>query len=107
MNSKIDKIARDIKKTRARIANDQARLKELERQKVDLENTEIITLFRTVNVPPKDVAEMIKTMKNGELRIENEGIRFADDSKTFATGDTTIHNSSILNSQLERDDTDV
>lgn len=65
MNSRIDKIARDIEKTRTRIADDQARLKELERQKVDMENAEIVTLFRAVNVPPKDVAALIKAYRDG------------------------------------------
>ena len=36
LNPKIDKVNRDIEKTRERIASAQAKLKELERQKVDM-----------------------------------------------------------------------
>lgn len=60
MNPKIQKVTVDIEKTRARIAESQARLKELEQQKVDLENTEIVNLFRSVDVAPTDLAGFIR-----------------------------------------------
>ena len=67
MNPKIDKIARDIEKIRTRIAGDQARLKELERQKVDMENTAIINMFRAVNVQPGEIAALIKAHRDGAV----------------------------------------
>ena len=63
MNPKIEKITREIEKTQARIADDQARLKELERQKVVLENTEIVALFRTIDVAPAELAAFIEKYK--------------------------------------------
>ena len=63
MNAKIEKVTREIEKTRARIADDQARLKELERQKTDLENTEIVVLFRSVDVEPAELAAFIEKYK--------------------------------------------
>lgn len=63
MNPKIEKITREIEKTRTRITEDQARLKELERQKVDLENTEIVVLFRSVDVAPAELAAFIEKYK--------------------------------------------
>lgn len=63
MNPKIEKITREIEKTQARIADDQARLKELERQKLNLENTEIVVLFRSVDVAPSELAAFIEKYK--------------------------------------------
>ena len=63
MNPKIEKVTREIEKTRARIADDQARLKELERQKTDFENTEIVVLFRSVDVEPAELAAFIEKYK--------------------------------------------
>lgn len=63
MNPKIEKITREIEKTRTRIIEDQARLKELERQKIDLENTEIVVLFRSVDVAPAELAAFIEKYK--------------------------------------------
>lgn len=63
MNPKIDKVAREIEKTRAKITEAQERLKELERQKTDMENTEIVNLFRSINVAPGELADFIRAYK--------------------------------------------
>lgn len=63
MNPKIDKITVEIEKTKERIAASQARLEELEKQKTDLENTEIVNLFRSVDVPPRDLAGYIQAFR--------------------------------------------
>lgn len=60
MNAKIQKVTSEIEKTKARIAESQNRLRELEQQKTDLENTEIVNLFRSVDVAPADLAGFIR-----------------------------------------------
>jgi len=66
MNTKISKLARDIEKLQARIIADQVRLEELERQKTELENVEIVTLFRSFDVTPRELATAIQTyIENG------------------------------------------
>lgn len=42
MNQKIQKIVTEIEKVKSKIATQQARLRELEQQKTELENTEIV-----------------------------------------------------------------
>ena len=42
MNPKIEKLAKDIEKTKAKIAEQQARLQDLEKQKTELENTDFV-----------------------------------------------------------------
>ena len=63
MNSKIDKLAREIEKTRAKITEGQERLRELERQKTELENTEIVTLFRAADIAPGEIAAILRAYK--------------------------------------------
>jgi len=63
MNSKIDRVAREIEKTRAKITEAQERLKELERQKTDMENTEVVNLFRSVDIAPGELAAILQAYK--------------------------------------------
>ena len=63
MNPKIQKTINEIEKTKTRIAELQARLKELEAQRIDMENTEIVGLFRSVDVAPQDLADFIRAFK--------------------------------------------
>lgn len=63
MNPKIQKIINEIEKTKTRIAELQARLQELEAQRIDMENTEIVGLFRSVDVAPQDLADFIRAFK--------------------------------------------
>ena len=55
LNPKITKVTSDIEKTKDRIAEHQSRLRELERLKTELENSEIVATVRSVNIPPADL----------------------------------------------------
>lgn len=57
---KITKMEKDIQKLRDKIADLQAQLKEKERQKVEMENTEIVDAVRGTGVNPEDLAAFIK-----------------------------------------------
>jgi len=79
MNPRIRKVTDDIEKTKVKISELQARQKELERQKTDLENTEIIGLFRSADVAPSELAGFIRAYKEqaspayrGGTSLENE-----------------------------------
>ena len=63
MNPKIQKTINEIEKTKTRIAEFQARLQELEAQRIEMENTEIVGLFRSVDVAPQDLADFIRAFK--------------------------------------------
>ena len=54
MNPKIDKVARNIEKTKEAIAEQQSRLKELERLKTELENADIVMMVRGIDIPPAE-----------------------------------------------------
>ena len=61
MNPKIEKLAKDIAKTKAKIAEQQARLQDLEKQKTELENTDFVAVARSYHLTPQELAEFLKT----------------------------------------------
>ena len=63
MNPRIEKITEDIAKLRNKITTAQNRLRELERQKLELENADIVAAVRSINVPPEELAKMIQKLQ--------------------------------------------
>ncbi len=65
MNPKIEKLAKDIEKTKAKIAEQQARLQDLEKQKTELENTDFVAIARSFHLTPQELAEFLKNAADG------------------------------------------
>jgi ABC-type Zn uptake system ZnuABC Zn-binding protein ZnuA len=65
MNQKIQKIISEIEKVKGKIATQQARLRELEQQKTELENTEIVGMVRSLEVTPEELATIIQAIRTG------------------------------------------
>ena len=65
MNQKIQKIVTEIEKVKGKIATQQARLRELEQQKTELENTEIVGMVRGLEVTPEELASIIQAIRSG------------------------------------------
>lgn len=65
MSAKTERVQRDIDKTKGKIAELQASLRELERRKTELENTEIVDFVRGMDISLADLAAMLKGMKGG------------------------------------------
>jgi prefoldin subunit 5 len=63
LNAKLQKIDREMKRTKEKIAELQALLPKLEKQKTELENAEVIRVFRTADVAPADFAAFIEAYK--------------------------------------------
>jgi septal ring factor EnvC (AmiA/AmiB activator) len=61
LNPKIEKLAKDIEKTKTKIAEQQARLQDLEKQKTELENTDFVAVARSYHLTPQELAEFLKT----------------------------------------------
>lgn len=74
MNPKIKKIDTEYEKNAAKIAELQARQKELEKQRTELENLDIIGLVRSVGLTPRQLAALIKGGEPAapEIKEENE-----------------------------------
>ena len=61
MNPKIEKLEKEIDKTKNKIAEMQARLRDLEKQKTELENTDFVAVARSYHLTPQELAEFLKT----------------------------------------------
>jgi len=70
-NPKIEKIDEAIAKTKKRILEQQAKLRELERERIDLENAEIVATFRNEQLTVDDIAALIK-LKTGGSTFKQE-----------------------------------
>ena len=83
MNKSIQKAIDDVERTKAKIAELQALLPELERKRTDLENTEVVRLMRSANVAPADIAGFIESLKAKPARQDsraNNGRTAQEDS---------------------------
>ena len=61
MASKLDRIERDIEKTKSKIAEMQKQLRELEAAKTEQENLQIIQLVRGLNMKPEEFATFLRS----------------------------------------------
>ena len=61
---KVDRIITEIEKTKTKITELQARLRDLERQKTEVENTEILAVVRSANISQQELMEFIQAFKN-------------------------------------------
>lgn len=64
MNPKIEKLEKEIDKTKNKIAEMQARLRDLEKQKTELENTDYVTIARSFHLTPQQLAEFLKSQQS-------------------------------------------
>lgn len=60
MNIKIERICKDIDKTKSKLGELQSRLRDLEKQKTELENTEIVETVRGMDISLDDLAAMLR-----------------------------------------------
>lgn len=68
INPKIQKIETELEKNRSKISELQTRNKEMERQKTELENAEIIALVRGiqgVKGTPEDLSALLESLRAG------------------------------------------
>lgn len=63
MNPKVERITAEIEKLRGKITGYQNRLRELERQKIELENADIIAAVRGIDVAPDELAAFVRMFR--------------------------------------------
>ena len=64
MNPKIERVIKDIDKTKEKISEFQSRLRELEKQKTELENIEIVEAVRGMDSPLNDLPAILKALRD-------------------------------------------
>jgi len=67
LNTKIQRISNEIAKTKVKIQEQQARLRDLERQKTEIENLEIVNAVRAMNISFAELAELLRQTKPSSL----------------------------------------
>ena len=60
-NNKIDRIDREIEKTREKITEYQNKLKGLEAKKTEAENLQIVQLVRSMRLTPQELSQLLKS----------------------------------------------
>lgn len=68
MNPKISKVSGEIEKTREKIAELQSRLRELERQKTEFENADIVAMVRGIDVQPDEFEAFVRAYREQKNR---------------------------------------
>ena len=66
MSKKKEKVILDIKKTKDKISVLQSKLRELERQKTELENTEIVELVRSTKINTSELSTFLKAYREND-----------------------------------------
>lgn len=60
-NSKINRIDKEIQKTREKITEYQNKLKELQAQKTEAENLQIVQMVRSMRLTPQELSQLLKS----------------------------------------------
>lgn len=83
-NSKLDRIEKEIAKTRAKIVEYQNRLKDLEARKTEEENAQIVQMVKAVNIDAAQLAAFLSAYANGDLPLpqaQGEYLDMQEDSE--------------------------
>ena len=72
MATKIERIDREITKTREKIAEYQEKLKSLEAQKTEAENLEIVQMVRAMRMTPEQLSAMLSGGRIPGMAAHNE-----------------------------------
>ena len=70
MNPKIERVCKDIDKTKSKIGELQARLRELENQRTELENTEIVETVRGMDISLADLAALLRAARTTSGQVD-------------------------------------
>lgn len=69
MNPRIEKLNKDIARTREQVTQAQARLREMEQRRTELENTEIVAAFRAADIPLSELPSFIQQLHSSPIAL--------------------------------------
>ena len=67
--SRTAKVQAEIEKARAKLAEQQTRLKELEAKRTELENSEIVDIVRGLQIPLDELAALLHSIKSSAAPV--------------------------------------
>ena len=97
-NTKLDRIERDIEKTRAKILEYQKRLKDLEAQKIEEENAQIVQMVKAVHLDGAQLAAFLSAYASGEIALPQPDADYTDEQEETEDEASTISKSSGISS---------
>ena len=100
MNPKIKKAKEELERTKAKIIELQALAPQQERNITDMENTEIIRLVRSANIPLDDLPEFIASIKTPATPVPAETNTAERDSRDDGGG----FNDGFINNEEDNND---
>lgn len=68
----VTKIDKDIASAKAKIAELQKKIRELEAKRVETENLQIVKLVKTVNIDNKTLTALLKAYAKGEFELPDK-----------------------------------
>lgn len=80
-NTKLDRIERDIEKTRAKVLEYQKRLKDLKAQKIEEENAQIVQMVKAVHLDGAQLAAFLSAYANGEIILPQPDTDYTDEQE--------------------------
>ena len=86
--TRLEQVNEQIKRTKAKIADFQERLRGLEKQKTDLENVDILKIIHGFNVSVNDIKELIQNRDTRSGEVEDK--------------DYSVSQTASLNSQFKK-----
>ena len=96
--TKSAKIEAEIEKVKAKIAEQQTKLKELEQRKVEAENSEIVDIVRGMSIPLAELPLVLQQLRAGKTLGQNvpnrimRGARYKPVLPAFCYSSTTSDN---------------
>jgi len=78
-NPKIEKVKSDIEKTKSKISAHQAKLRDLEREKIRLENAQIVALVRSEKISDAQLSTLMNTIRNEDTTDAADATDAADE----------------------------
>jgi hypothetical protein len=96
------KVISEIEKARLKLAEQQARIKDLEHKNTELENMEIVDIVRGMSIPLDDLASVLQSLKGGAISaLPTTG---QSDPKSGATKAARIIKSGVDESDTDKED---
>lgn len=78
---KIDRINTDITKAKVKLAEWQARLRDLERQKTEQENLEIIQAVRGITASPEEIRDILELIRSAKEPSKPTNTTFKEETQ--------------------------
>jgi hypothetical protein len=72
-NSRAARVQNEIDKAKVKLAEQQAKIRELEQKKAEIENTEIVDIVRGMSIPLDELATLLQSIKGVSLPKATSG----------------------------------